>query len=129
MFTVLQYNNFIVFNLVGVSITSTEVVYFTNENVSVMFQCTATGVPAANIMWYKNGSSPLSSSDPRITVGPHSKLLLSSGLYQVVQNLTINNTVDSDSGNYSCVGNNTVNMNISTFELVVQCKCYLALYT
>ena len=108
--------------IVGVSIISHQSAYFSNENTPVTFRCTATGIPTPDITWYRNGSSLLSSSDPRITVGPPSQQLLSSGLYQVVQTLTITNTADSDSGSYSCVGNNTVSMDTSTFELVVRSK-------
>ena len=94
----------------------------------VIFNCTATGNPSPNITWYKNGSSLLPSSDPRITVGPPREKLLSSGLYQVVQNLTINNTADRDSGSYSCVCNNTGGMGTQEFDLIVGSK-WITLYT
>ena len=108
--------------LVIPDIRSSNNTYTTNEMTPVTLQCTATGNPSPNITWYRNGSSLLPSSDPRITVGSPNQQLLSSGLYQVVQTLTINNTADSDSGSYSCVGNNTVGMDTSTFDLTVQCK-------
>ena len=110
------------FILVGANINSAQTGYISNENSPISFQCIATGIPTPDIMWYRNGSSLLSSSDLRITVGPLNQQLLSSGLYQMVQTLTINNTVDSDSGSYSCVGSNTVNMDTSTFELFIRSK-------
>ena len=105
-------------------INSSNNTYITNEMTPVTFQCTVTGIPSPNITWYRNGSSLLPSSDPRITVSPPNQQLLSSGLYQVVQTLTINNTADSDSGNYSCVGNNTVGMETVDFELIVRSELY-----
>ena len=110
------------FHAVGASITPSQSVYVTNETYPVTFQCTATSTPSSDITWYKNGTVLSSSSDPRITVGSPSQQLLSSGVYQVTQTLTITNTADSDSGNYSCVGNNSVGTQSATFTLVVQCK-------
>ena len=88
----------------------------------VTFQCTATGIPIPSFTWYRNESSLVPSSDPRITVGSPSQQLLSSGLYQVVQTLTIDNTTDNDSGNYSCVGDSIAGTDTEVFELIVQSK-------
>ena len=114
-----QRTNYSSFSSVVPNITS-QASYITNEMTPVTFQCTATGIPIPIITWYRNGSSLSSSSDPRITVGPPTQQLLSSGLYQVVQTLTINNTADSDSGNYFCVGNNAVRSSSANFNLTVR---------
>ena len=100
--------------------------YTTNETRPVTFQCSFTGIPVPSITWYRNGSALTPSSDPRVSVGSPSQQVLSSGLYQVTQNLTITNTTDTDSGNYSCVGNNTAGSDSDEFGLVVQSKCIQA---
>ena len=87
-----------------------------------MFQCTATGIPAPDINWYRNGTVLSYSGDSQILVSSPSQQLLSSGVYQVTQTLTIANTTVSDSGYYSCVGNNSVGMDTSTFVLTVRGK-------
>ena len=103
-------------------VTSSEPVYTTNETRPVTFQCTSTGIPVPSITWYKNGTALTPSSDPRVNVGSPSQQVLSSGLYQVTQNLTITNTTDTDSGNYSCAGTNIAGTNNDGFRLVVQSK-------
>ena len=103
-------------------ISSSTNTYTSVEASPVVFQCTATGIPTPSITWYRNGTVLSSISDPRITVGSPSQQLLSSGVYQVTQTLTITNTADSDSGNYSCVGNNSVGMDTSAFVLSVRGK-------
>ena len=95
------------------------VIYVTNETNPVTFQCTTTGIPTPSITWYRDGAILLPSKDSRIT-NFSKQLMLFSGLYQVTQSLTINTTTDHDSGNYSCVANNTVSSDTATFELKVQ---------
>ena len=109
---------------VGTSVVLSNAIYTTNETSPITFQCSATGIPIPSISWYRNGSSLTPSSNPRVTVGLSSQQLLSSGLYQVTQTLNITNTTDTDSGNYSCMANNTANSQSATFLLVVQCKPY-----
>ena len=103
----------------GASIISSQSVYNTNETSPVTFQCTVTSNPSSDISWYRNGAVLIPSNDPRVSVGQQ---LVSSGLYQVTQTLTITNTTDTDSGNYSCVGNNTAGTDTALFALVVQSK-------
>ena len=110
------------FSAVIPSIVSNNSVYTTNETTPVTFQCSSTGIPAPSISWYRNGTALTPSSDPRVTVGSSSQQLLSSGLYQVTQTLTITNTADTDSGNYSCVGSNTAGTDTALFTLIVQSK-------
>ena len=101
-------------------ISSSNQTYVTNEMTPVVFQCSVTGIPAPSVTWYRDGI-PLDHS--RVSFGsPIQQQLVSSGLYQVTQNLTITNTTDTDSGNYSCVGTNAAGNNTALFELVVQRK-------
>ena len=97
-------------------VASSEPVYTTNEMTPVTFRCTSTGIPVPSISWYRNGTALTPSSDPRVSVGSPSQQLLSSGLYQVTQTLTITNTADTDSGNYSCAGTNTAGTNTALFS-------------
>ena len=101
---------------------STGTVYVTNETAPVTFQCTSTGIPTPSITWYRNGAALTPSSDPRVSVGSPSQQLVFAGLYQVTQTLTITNTTDTDSGNYSCAGTNTVGTDTTQFSLVVQSR-------
>ena len=103
-------------------VTSSSAMYTTNETTPVTFQCSSTGIPTPSISWYRNGTALTPRSDPRVTVGSPSQQLLSPVLYQVTQTLTITNTADTDSGNYSCVGSNTAGTDTALFTLVVQSK-------
>ena len=94
--------------------------YIVIELSPITFQCTVTGIPSPHITWYKNGTIQFPSNDNRIILTTSRQQLVSFGLYQVTQSLTINATTDNDSGNYSCVGTNTVASVSATFELIVQ---------
>ena len=107
---------------VATTIYSSFDLYTANETAPVTFQCTSTGVPTPSITWYRNGSALTPSSDPRVSVGSPIQQLLSSGLYQVTQTLTITNTTATDSWNYSCAGTNIAGTNNDGFRLVVQCE-------
>ena len=104
------------------NITTSQDLYITTETTEVTFQCKASGSPSPIINWYKNENILLMSSDSRITVGPVSEQILTSGLHEVVQNLTIINTTSSDSGNYSCLGNNIAGSQLEAFKLIVWSK-------
>ena len=95
--------------------------YTTNESTLVTFQCSVTGIPSPVITWYRNGAL-LPGGDPRISVGVATEGQLSSGVYEVMQNLVIESTVDSDSGTYSCSGSNAAGNDTDSFQLAVQCK-------
>ena len=114
----------IIFPVVIPNITSLNSIYVTNETSPVTFQCTATGIPTPSIIWLKGGIVLSSNSDPWIVIGSPNQQLLSSGVYQVTQTLTITNTADSDSGNYLCVGNNIAGSSTDQFELIVQSKLH-----
>ena len=109
-------------SLVAPVVTSSSATYTTNETTLVTFQCSSIGIPTTTISWYRNEAALTPSSDPRVTVGSPSQQLLGPALYQVTQTLTITNTADADSGNYSCVGSNTAGTDTALFTLVVQGK-------
>ena len=94
-----------------------------NEMSPITFQCNVTGIPAPSITWYKNEEILSPNSGSCITLDLPSQQLLSSGLNQVTQTLTISSTRDEDSGDYSCVCTNVVGMDTAKFELTVRSKC------
>ena len=102
--------------------------YTVNASDPVTFQCTASGIPPPLITFSK-GYGPLSSAvDPRVSISAPitgSIVIGEQTVSTVSTSLTINSTVDGDSGNYTCVASNQgVAMLYSnqTFQLVVQCK-------
>ena len=95
-----------------------------------MFMCTATGIPAPTLSWSRGGSLLNTAHDSRITVGDHSdpSTVEIDGeiLYEVTRNLTLDNTMEGDSGTYTCLaenGNAVMPSVAQDFELVVQSKC------
>ena len=105
---------------VAPTINSSNELVIVNEFDSASFQCNTTGIPIPGISWFGNGTRLLNIG--RISISLPLENSLQFNLYQVTQTLTITNTADSDSGNYSCVGNNSVGMDTSTFVLVVRSK-------
>ena len=89
-----------------------------------MFQCTATGIPAPEISWYKNGTDFI---DARVTLSEASVSMVAGSAYEVDRTLTLDNATDSDSGIYTCqaVDVNAVQPSVSReFELLVRGKEY-----
>ena len=119
------------FLLVVPEIISSEDEYVTNEQLSVVFQCTVVGIPLPVMTWYRGDSMLM--NDSRISITSSVMTLSSSLLQQVTQNLTLLNTTDSDSGNYSCTANSSAGMDMAQFGLVVRSECLvktcLQLYT
>ena len=97
-----------------------------NEAVPVTFICVVVGIPAPNISFYRNGVLVDQSTDPRITLTDNSvplDFLTSNGtVFLVIQILTLDNTMDADSGTYTCVASNTAANVTRDFELFVQGK-------
>ena len=81
--------------------------YFVNETDSVTFTCSATGIPPPEITWMRSG---VVFSNTRVTVSnPTMPELYSTdggNIYLVSRNLTLDNTMDADSGTYTCVASN-----------------------
>ena len=93
--------------------------YTVNENSTVTFQCTGTGVPEPEITWYRNGvlitAARFSQSEPIIDS--------SSLIYSVTRSLTLDNAVDTDTDTgYSCTASNSVGSASESFGLTVNCK-------
>ena len=100
--------------------------YIVDEGNSVIFECTATGVPAPEVTWLKDGVELNSTSDPRITFGAASDPMDDrETVLEVTRNLTLANTVDEDSGSYVCMATNMAGNDNDTFEVIVQGMCYI----
>ena len=107
--------------------------YTVNENDPVTFTCSATGIPPPEITWMRNGA-PFDQSNTRVTLSdPTMPELFTTGggnIYLVSRNLTLDNTMDTDSGTYTCVasnGNALTPTDMQNFELFVRGEGYLFL--
>ena len=92
-----------------------------------MFQCTATGIPAPEISWYRTGTVLNSSTDARVTLSEASVSMVAGSVYEVDSALTLDTATDSDSGIYTCQADdvNAVQPSVSgEFELLVRGKEY-----
>ena len=81
------------------------------EGESISFSCTADGIPLPSIIWIFSGTLLQTSLNPRFNLDQQ---LLSGEPFRtripqaLRSNLTISNLRPSDSGNYSCRGDNGV---------------------
>ena len=82
---------------------------------NVTFSCNVTGNPRPSISWKKDGNLLTTNS---------SHLFQSNGTILQIINLT-----RGDTGNYTCIANNTLGNNSLTEELIVLCKYIQILYT
>ena len=103
--------------------------YTVDEGNSITFECTATGIPAPEITWLRNGMELNSTSDPRITFETASTpmdIIRDDGetVQEVTRNMTLSNTVDEDSGSYVCMATNVAGSGSDTFEVIVQGMYY-----
>ena len=93
-----------------------------NEMEVALFECTATGIPAPTISWYRNGTEL--SGDSRITLSSHTAQSLVQGdggmVYSVSRSLMLADTRDDDSDTYTCIADNIAGNDTQDFELVVQ---------
>ena len=92
-----------------------------------LVNCTAAGIPPPNITWSDPDRRELpNNNNMRIMLEPHteSQLMAEDGftfLYHVTRTLVITNTVDSDTGNYTCTADNgIVIVNSNTVEVFVR---------
>ena len=108
-----------------------QLTYTVNEGNSVTFKCTATGIPDPEITWRRDEMA-FNSSDPRVTIGSMPTIIEvmrdsdNETVFEVTQTLTLNTTMDSNSGMYECVAMSDVGQDSSFYELIVQgdyCCC------
>jgi len=109
--------------------------YTVNETDSVTFVCVVVGIPAPSISFYQNGGIIDQSTDMHITLTGNSEpqdFLTSGGtVFLVSRNLTLDNTMGTDSGTYACAASNVAANMTRDFELIVQgelvfmfsCRC------
>ena len=88
-------------------------VYFVNEGMAVTFECNATGIPGPDITWRREADSTEfnSTTNPRVALGQPSapkpvNIDAFGVVFSVSRQLTLSDTMDSDSGFYYCVASN-----------------------
>ena len=94
--------------------------YAVDENSTVTFQCTGTGVPEPFITWYINGVLINNGRFINLTT---SVLDSSTLIYNVTGSMTITNVYYTDAfAEYSCIATNTAGYDVDSFDLAVYCK-------
>ena len=96
--------------------------YVVNMSDSAIFQCNATGVPPPLIQWFRGQELLNMSTDTRITLSDPYVVDPPRELATVGRTLTIRDTVNNDTGSYSCRASNAAEgrMDTETFELFIQ---------
>ena len=93
--------------------------YTVNENSTVTFQCTGTGVPEPIITWYRNGALISDARFSTLSATLQDSMLI----YNVTGSLNLTNAYDTDTDTgYSCVASNTAGNATDSFGLTVNCK-------
>ena len=94
-----------------------------NETEPVVFTCSATGIPPPEISWMRNGVT-FNQSITRVTLSdPTVPAIYSTDrgdIYFVSRNLTLDSTMDSNSGTYTCVASNAAASVTQNLQLTVQ---------
>ena len=101
--------------------------YTANETNAIIFECSASGIPAPTISWFRvNQSMPtILTNDTRSLIAPPQvttyELPGGRGTASLVTStLTIPATQDEDSGRYACQAVNDFGNETREFELIVQ---------
>ena len=101
--------------------------YTVNEADTVTFECLATGIPPPTITWLRNGMELNDTTNSRVTLGDPVEMDLprdndGETVSVVTRTLNLINTIDGDSGMYTCMANNDADpgSDTETFELIVQ---------
>ena len=100
--------------------------YIVNETETVTFECSATGISAPTITWTGNGIEP---RDNRTTISnpilmDYMRTTDNETVWKVTRTLAVANTVETDSGIYTCHATNNVGFDENTFALAVQSKLH-----
>ena len=94
--------------------------YTVNETDSIIFECTATGIPAPEIDFdFGNITARVDVRESSLPVEV-TRSQDRETIYQITRTAMINRTMDSDSGVYMCVANNEYGMDQESFEFIVQ---------
>ena len=108
-----------------------------DESTQAEFMCSAAGIPEPVISWVRvlsDGSTIelTSDGDERVMLSNpvtdenfeldnnNTSVPVNGDIIQVNRTLTLNNTMDGDSGTYRCVASNEAGNDSQDFELVVQ---------
>ena len=99
-------------------------IYTVNETETVTFECSATGIPGPSISWSRNG---IELSGSRVMFGDSiatnfSRVSDGENVWLVSRTLQLTNTMDDDSGTYTCNATNSAGDDYEPFELIVQSK-------
>ena len=96
--------------------------YTVNETETVVFECSATGIPAPIITWFRNGMELNSGRFmPQMpTTMSYNRTSDGETVVRVIRTLVLMNTEDSDSGTYICNATNSVGSDDGQFECIVQ---------
>ena len=98
--------------------------YTVNETETVTFECLATGIPAPTITWL---SDEMVLNNSRVTIRMRNVVSYNRSsdgqtVWRVTRTLELVNTVDADSGTYTCIATNSAGSAEEQFELIVQSK-------
>ena len=104
-------SDFVFFNIFTASALVTDPVQAVQiailESLSIVLNCSAVGVPAANVMWYQ-GETRLIGVEDRTAIHDGSVIIDTEGYIRVSSTLTISQSSRLDSNVYSCEAENTV---------------------